>query len=182
MAFMLRLIDADSKYLEGYKEAYLLEKDLIEKGITKKHDRFFLNPDEEDVIQRFKDNRDSSKLPSNYVPSYDYFAVDDDKFIGVINIRTRLTEDLLKFGGHIGYGVNPKYRRMGYGTEILRLGLEKIKEFIDEDDVLITCDDDNIGSAMIIEKNGGILQDKVINIYEGETFLTRRYWIKNKRK
>ena len=174
---MLRLIDADSKYLEGYKEAYLLEKDLIEKGITKKHDRFFLNPDEEDVIQRFKDNRDSSKLPSNYVPSYDYFAVDDDKFIGVIHIRTRLTEDLLKFGGHIGYGVNPKYRKMGYGTEMLRLAISEYKDLIEEDRLLMTCDDDNIGSYKIIEANGGILEDKVENIESGEKFISRRYWI-----
>lgn len=174
---MLRLIDADSKYLEGYKEAYLLEKDLIEKGITKKHDRFFLNPDEEDVIQRFKDNRDSSKLPSNYVPSYDYFAVDDDKFIGVIHIRIRLTEDLLKFGGHIGYGVNPKYRKMGYGTEMLRLAINEYKDLIEEDRLLMTCDDDNIGSYKIIEANGGILEDKVENIEGGEKFISRRYWI-----
>ena len=174
---MLKLIDADSKYLEGYKEAYLLEKDLIEKGITKKHDRFFLNPDEEDVIQRFKDNRDLSKLPSNYVPSYDYFAVDDDKFIGVIHIRTRLTEDLLKFGGHIGYGVNPKYRKMGYGTEMLRLAINEYKDLIEEDRLLMTCDDDNIGSYKIIEANGGILEDKVENIEGGEKFISRRYWI-----
>ncbi len=174
---MLRLIDADSKYLEGYKEAYLLEKDLIEKGITKKHDRFFLNPDEGDVVQRFKDNRDSSKLPSNYVPSYDYFAVDDDKFIGVIHIRTRLTEDLLKFGGHIGYGVNPKYRKMGYGTEMLRLAISEYKDLIEEDRLLMTCDDDNIGSYKIIEANGGILEDKVENIESGEKFISRRYWI-----
>mgnify|MGYP003291556924 CR=1 FL=1 len=29
------------------------------------------------------------------------------------------------------------------------------------DKVLITCDDDNIGSSKIIEKNGGILENEV---------------------
>ena len=43
--------------------------------------------------------------------------------------------------------------------------------------VLITCNDDNYGSARVIEKNGGILQDKVINTIQGAEILTRRYWI-----
>lgn len=121
----------------------------------------FLNPDEKDIVQTFMDNRDQSKLPSYYVPSYDYFAVDDDKFIGVIHIRIRLTENLLKYGGHIGYGV--KYWKMGYGKEILKLALQEYKDLIEEDKILITCDDDNIGSYKIIEANGGILENKVEN-------------------
>ena len=138
----------------------------------------FLNPDEKDIVQTFMDNRDQSKLPSYYVPSYDYFAVDDDKFIGVIHIRIRLTDNLLKYGGHIGYGINPKYWKMGYGKETLKLALQDFKGLIEEDKILITCDDDNIGSYKIIEANGGILENKLENEDAGERFLTRRYWIK----
>ena len=175
---MLKLIDADKKYLEQYKEAYLESLRQIEKGNIKKHDMMFLNPDEKDIVQTFMDNRDQSKLPSYYVPSYDYFAVDDDKFIGVIHIRIRLTDNLLKYGGHIGYGINPKYWKMGYGKEMLKLALQDFKGLIEEDKILITCDDDNIGSYKIIEANGGILENKVENEDAGERFLTRRYWIK----
>ena len=64
-----------------------------------------------------------------------------------------------------------------YGTKLLKLGLEKAKELIKEEKILITCDDDNIGSYKIIEKNGGILENKVLNTEDEETFLTRRYWI-----
>ena len=138
----------------------------------------FANPDQDDIIQKFKDNRDQSKLPSYYVPSYDYFAVDDDKFIGVIHIRIRLTEKLLRYGGHIGYAINPKYWNMGYGKQLLKIGLEQYKYLIEENDILITCDDDNVGSYKIIEANGGILENKVENEDCGEAFLTRRYWIK----
>ncbi len=175
---MLKLIDADEKYLEQYKESYLETLKQIEKGKIKKHSMMFLNPDEKDIVQTFMDNRDQSKLPSYYVPSYDYFAVDNDKFIGVIHIRIRLTDRLLKYGGHIGYGVNPKYWKMGYGKEILRLALQDFKDLIEEDKILITCDDDNIGSYKIIEANGGILENKVENEDAGEKFITRRYWIK----
>lgn len=51
----------------------------------------------------------------------------------------------------------------GYGTLLLKLGLEKAKELGLKDKVLIICDDDNIGSYKIIEKNGGILENKVEN-------------------
>ena len=175
---MLKLIDADEKYLEQYKEAYLESLKQIEQGKIKKHSMMFINPDEKDIIQTFMDNRDQSKLPAYYVPSYDYFAVDDDKFIGVINIRIRLTDNLLKYGGHIGYGVNPKYWKMGYGKEMLKLALQDFKDLIEGDKILITCDDDNIGSYKIIESNGGVLENKIENEYAGEKFLTRRYWIK----
>ena len=61
---------------------------------------------------------------------------------------------------------------------MLELGLEKAKRLIEEDRILVTCDDDNIGSYKIIEANGGILENKVENEDAGEKFLTRRYWIK----
>ncbi len=177
---MLKLIDANEKYLDEYKEAYLLSLKKIEEGLIKKHDLMFVNPDEKNIIQIFMDNRDQSKLPSYYVPSYDYFIVDEDKFIGVVHIRIRLTPSLLQFGGHIGYGTNPKYWNKGYGTEALKLALAKAKELGMDEDILVTCDDDNIGSYKIIEKNGGILENKVENTCDDEKFLTRRYWIKNK--
>ena len=173
------LVEANIKYLEQYKEAYEKSIMRINKGEMKKHNLMFLNPNEVDIIQKFKDNRDPSKLPINFVPSYDYFFVDGDKLIGVIHIRIRLTENLLRYGGHIGYAINPAYFKMGYGTELLRLGLEKAKELGIGAEILITCDDDNIGSCKIIEKNGGILENKIPNEDQGEKFLTRRYWIKS---
>ena len=175
---MLKLIDAEEKYLDQYKEAYLLSVKKVKDGLIKKHNMMFINPDENDVIQQFKDSRDQSKLPSYYVPSYDFFAVDEDNFIGVIHIRVRLTEKLLRYGGHIGYAINPKYWNMGYGKQLLRLALKQYKNLIEEDNILITCDDDNIGSYKIIESNGGILENKVENEDCDEKFLTRRYWIK----
>lgn len=175
---MLKLINADEKYLDEYKEAYELTIEKINNGTIKKHNLMFMNPTEEDIIQKMMDNRDQTKLPPTYVPSYDFFAVDEEKFIGVIHIRVSLTDSLLNYGGHIGYGINPKYWKQGYGKEILRLGLEKAKELVKEENILITCDDDNIGSYKIIESNGGVLENKVENTDGDEKFITRRYWIK----
>lgn len=175
---MLKLIDADEKYLKEYKEAYLLTIDKINKNVIKKHNLLFLNPDEVDVVKQMMDNRDKAKLPEHYVPSFDYFAVDGDKFIGVIHIRIELTPNLLQYGGNIGYAINPKYWRQGYGTELLKQGLLKAKDLVKSEKVLITCDDTNIGSYKVIEKNGGILENIVENTDGNEKFKTKRYWIK----
>ena len=99
-----------------------------------------------------KDNRDKTKLKPTYVQSYDCFAFYGDRFVGVIHIRIELTSAFLQYSGNIVYRINPKYLKQGYGTELLRFGLLKSQELINSENVLLTCDDDNIGSYKIIER------------------------------
>ena len=84
---------------------------------------------------------------------------------------------LRKFGGHIGYEIRYSEIRKGYGTKMLAMALPYCKNVLHLDKVMITCDDDNFGSQKVIENNGGILEDKVINRLDRGTILTRRYWI-----
>jgi predicted acetyltransferase len=57
---------------------------------------------------------------------------------------------------------------------ILKLTLERARE-LGLEWVLVTCDEDNIASAKIIERNGGVLEDMY---QEDETAVPkRRYWI-----
>ena len=42
------------------------------------------------------------------------------------------------------------------------------------DRVLVTCDDDNVGSVRVIERCGGVFESVVTNRGRGRT---RRYWI-----
>lgn len=110
---------------------------------------------------------------SGYVPQTTYWLIVDGAFAGRLDIRHHLNPKLRLFGGHIGYQIRPSMRRKGYGTLQLKLALPIVWEMGIER-VLITCDDDNIGSQKIIENNGGVLEDKVDN---GRASLTRRYWI-----
>lgn len=77
-------------------------------------------------------------------------------------------------GGNIGYSIRPTERFKGYGTLILKLGLEKCKE-LNIDKVLITCNKSNVGSYKVIEKNDGILENEFF--CEAYNEIVKRYWI-----
>ncbi len=114
-------------------------------------------------------------LPANQVPSTFLFAFAGTRIVGRVSIRHALNPYLERFGGHIGYVVVPEYRRQGYATAILRQALQIARQKLGLTRVLVTCDDDNVGSIRTIEKNGGVLE----NIVAGPEGATpkRRYWI-----
>jgi predicted acetyltransferase len=114
-------------------------------------------------------------LPPDHVPSTFLFAFDASRIVGRVSIRHKLNDFLLRAGGHIGYVVVPEFRRRGYATVILRLALRIAHEQLGIDRVLVTCDDDNVGSIRTIERNGGILED-VVSQRDLEK-PRRRYWI-----
>jgi predicted acetyltransferase len=114
-------------------------------------------------------------IPPNHVPSTFLFAFEGSRIVGGVSIRHELNEFLLRVGGHIGYVVVPEFRRRGYATAILRQSLRVAHDRLGISRVLLTCDDDNVGSIRTIEKNGGVLE----NIITGPDLATpkRRYWI-----
>ena len=77
-------------------------------------------------------------------------------------------------GGHIGYEIRPSRRKQEYGKLILKYGLEQAKAFALER-VLLTCDEDNLGSRKIIESQGGKLE-YIIEV-ERWPVPVCRYWI-----
>lgn len=114
-------------------------------------------------------------LPTGFVPMTTYWMVRPDQTIlGVSKLRHHLTPSLENHGGHIGYFIRPSQRRKGYGSLILALTLEKAQARGIKP-VRITCDTDNIGSARVIEKNGGVLSGQMI--YEGSGRQISQYWI-----
>jgi predicted acetyltransferase len=112
-------------------------------------------------------------LPADFVPSTFLAADVDGEIVGRTSIRHELNEYLAREGGHIGYAVLAEHRRHGYATEILRQSLV-IARAVGVERVLVTCDDDNVGSAMVIERCGGVF-DSLVDSREGPP--KRRYWI-----
>ena len=113
----------------------------------------------------------------NYVNQTSYILVDETNYIyGGANIRHELNDNLLVHGGHIGYLIRPSERKKGYGTVLLGLALEKCK-LLKIDKVLVTCREDNIGSARVILNNGGVYENSMKNLDDSKMY--RRYWIDN---
>lgn len=119
------------------------------------------------------DHQCGVNLPENFVPSTFLVADVAGEIVGRTSIRHALNDFLAREAGHIGYGVLPARRRRGYATEILRQSLI-IARAIGIDRVLVTCDDDNAGSATVIESCGGRM-DSVVRGTDGTP--KRRYWI-----
>lgn len=96
--------------------------------------------------------------------------------VGRASIRHELNEVLAHEGGHIGYGVLPGHRGRGYATEMLRQALV-IARSVGVDRVLVTCDDDNLASARVIERCGGVLEAVTTRTDGDRVIPFRRYWI-----
>ena len=53
---------------------------------------------------------------------------DEGDYVGIFNLRHRLTDFLRNGPGHIGYGIAREYRGHGYATAGLKLTLAKARE------------------------------------------------------
>ena len=125
-------------------------------------------------LRMAQNQKDPLRIGPGRVPVSDFWLVDEDKVVGRLSLRHELDGFLLKVAGHIGYVIRPSFRRRGYGKEILHLGLAEARQ-IGLKRVLVTCDENNIGSKKVIESNGGQFENAVeVN---GSPILKLRYWI-----
>ncbi|MGP3775123.1 GNAT family N-acetyltransferase [Streptomyces sp. SDT5-1] len=124
-------------------------------------------------VERLKQQADeSTDLKDGWVHATQWWIVEGDTYLGAIDLRHRLNAYLLQCGGHIGYSVRPSARRRGLATWALGAVLPEARA-LGLDRVLITCDEDNVASARIIERNGGVLED----VRDTDEGVKRRYWI-----
>ena len=131
----------------------------------------------EECMDRYYKIQDNEYAKSiDRCPGKTYFLIrkNDNKLIGMINIRHHLTPKMLVHGGHIGYGIRPTERRKGYNKINLYLGLMEAKK-IGLDKVMLDCDVENLGSSKTMEALGGKLERTEIDPYDG--ILTSVYWI-----
>jgi predicted acetyltransferase len=88
------------------------------------------------------------------VPATIFWYVSGEHYLGTLVVRHRLTPDLERAGGHVGYHVVTPWQRQGHATAMLAAGLGECRR-LGLDRVLLTCDRGNEPSRRVILANGG---------------------------
>ena len=138
---------------------------------------FFCAPGQShaEIVETFARQSRGEGLEKGWVPATTLFLVVEGRILGVANLRHRLTGNLRRFGGHVGFSVRPSERCRGRATRLLEGIKEYVRGNLEIDRLLVTCDPENAASARVIEKCGGVFQDELY--YETAGHLVRRYWI-----
>lgn len=137
---------------------------------------FLPNPDWSfaETVEGFEKQSRGEGLPEGWVPGTTRFLVRNGRILGLFNLRHRLTDNLQRFGGHVGYSVRPSERRTGCGTLLLEAAKDLARELAIER-LLLTCDPANIASVGVIERCGGVFEDRTYE--ESVEHEVCRYWI-----
>ncbi len=131
----------------------------------------------EEWIKKVLADIDIANIPQPKVPALTYFYVreDDNKIVGMINIRLALNDFLKKEGGHIGYCIRPTERGKHYATNMLNDAL-KVCDTLGIHEVILSCDKSNIASASVIKNCKGELESEFYSEFFKE--IIQKYVIK----
>lgn len=107
-----------------------------------------------------------------------YWAIENEKIVGHASIRLNpeINDSIMKYCGHIMYGVIPSRRGQGYGTEICHLLIQKMSE-LGYKEIIVTCNEENRSSSKVIENNSGVLLEVVEPDMINTVHSTKRYRI-----
>lgn len=115
-----------------------------------------------DYVQRLHDLAAGKDLKDGHMPSKEFWIVDAEGYAGRIILGLAFTPGPDRVGNHVGYAVRPSKRRRGYATEALRCLLYEARR-LKVYKLMPVCDEDNVASRKVIEKNGGVLLGRLPN-------------------
>jgi len=103
------------------------------------------------------------------VPAYFFVMIDaaTGEELGNINLRIQSTEEVLLYGGHAGYGVDPQHRGRHYAARSVRL-LMPLARQLGINPLWITCDPENAASRRTLELAGAELVE-IVDVPENHT-------------
>ena len=156
----MKLIEPTAEYgqqILAYRKAFLDSGDSMDgtDGLRRMEDP-------EKWIEQSRLGKDPDTAPEGRVPATQYMLLreEDQKIVGMLQIRHVLNDYLAKYGGHIGYSVAPDERRKGYAGKMLA----RAKDFLSSfgfTEINVACLPDNEASRKTILSNGGELIETV---------------------
>lgn len=131
----------------------------------------------EDWLREVRLYMDPKTVPEGKVQATQFLCVreNDNRIVGMIQVRHYFNEYLEKYAGHIGYSVRLSERRKGYAKWMLKNVLPFCKS-LGLDSVMVTCIDTNEASRRTILGTGGVYEYTVHEPKENMDI--ERYWIK----
>lgn len=168
----IKLVRPTAEYKESFLEALA---EFQEEGLPwfMDHKISDLKNDFDQFVQSQLTKR-SHWIQDTPIDETELWAISNGIYVGRISIRHQLNDSLRIMGGHIGYDTRPSFRGRGIASEMLRLAIP-VARSLGLKSVLLTCNDSNIASIKVIEKNGGILSETKPQFEGGP--LKRYYWI-----
>lgn len=164
----IRLIRPDEKFFKQYKDMmdeWNMEGSRIAPWPL--HMKYHTEELFHEMLKRVEDVENGVNL-GGFAPSTTYWLYDSDAdvMIGASNLRHYLIGESGKMWGHIGYGIRPSKRRLGYAVELLRLTEREAKRMKMEE-VFLGAYEGNTGSWKVMEKRGAKSEGIVIEEESG---------------
>lgn len=137
----------------------------------------------ERIFTDYRNREAGIGLPPGIVPSITFWLIEpgadgkSDECLGVLNVRRVLTEKLRRYGGNVGIAVRPDRRGRGIASELLRRLPELFERLKIQDDILLTCFENNIPSRRMLEKIEGARLERDIVAIEGKPVSILRFAI-----
>lgn len=144
----LRLIEPCADFLDSYYEACRETWGFVHNDYII-HNPAFYEQWRENIFEEYRKQKLGINLPKGYVPSVTYWIVVGKKYIGTVNIRLQLTEELKDYGGNVGIVIRKSERQKGYAVKGLTMAIDVARESMISP-ILMTCTDNNAGSLRLL--------------------------------
>lgn len=163
---MLKLEFPSEKHREMYDE--MMQKWSYSETIPTDPWRLFDGNNFDEFLEMVHKDIESNSL---WVNSHLFFLTDTIQIFWAIQIRHHINHpNLIETWWHIWYGIAPWYRKQWYASQMLEYWLKEAKKLWLQQ-LLLTCDIDNIWSNKVIIKNNGVFERKT------KDQIRNRYWI-----